>query len=79
MAQISQRQEENVPKIIVGNKCDFRSRDRCVSYEEGKELAKKHGASFVEASAKEGLNVDTIFQTLGELVLDKLQKESQSQ
>jgi hypothetical protein len=49
-----------VPIILVANKTD-RADDRQVSQLEGKGLAKKLGCRFVEASAKEGKNVDTIF------------------
>ena len=30
--QIAERQSEDVPKILVGNKCDLSSKERCVSY-----------------------------------------------
>lgn len=79
MSQIAQRQEEDVPKVIVGNKCDLRSGDRCVSYDEGKELALRYGAVFIESSAKDGLNVQTIFDSLGHQVMDKIQKDYESQ
>lgn len=46
-----------------------------MSYNEGKELADKYNSTFIEASAKEGINVDTIFDTLGRQIMERLQKD----
>ena len=61
------------PVIIVGNKCDLAS-EREVTYEEGKEYAKKHGFNFYETSAKTGENVKTAFDDIFEQ-LYKLNEE----
>jgi len=50
--------EEKKPMILLANKSDER---REVSVEEGKEKAKKHGAMFMEVSAKTGENVEEAF------------------
>lgn len=52
MNQVNERQTSDIPKIIVGNKCDLKPQERCVTIEEGKALADKFGANFFEASAK---------------------------
>lgn len=52
MSQISQHNEDDVPKIIVGNKCDIPQNERVVSSEEGLLLAEKYKVSFLETSAK---------------------------
>lgn len=70
IAQISERQAEDVPKILVGNKCDLSSKERCVSYEEGKELAEKYRLPFMEVSAKENTNIDALFDLLTERVIE---------
>jgi hypothetical protein len=50
--------------IVVGNKVDMASTDRAVSYEEGSALAEEFGASFIEVSAKDNLQVKDAFVTL---------------
>lgn len=35
MAQLAQKQDESVPKVIIGNKCDLGKSERCVTFEEG--------------------------------------------
>ena len=47
--------EENVPIVIVGNKCDLEDQ-RQVSKEEGMQLAQEYGYPFFETSAKERIN-----------------------
>eukprot|EP01135_Chromosphaera_perkinsii_P008508 Nk52_evm1s1374 gene=Nk52_evmTU1s1374 len=55
---------DEVPMCIVGNKCDLED-DRVVSKEEGESLAAKHGmCCFLEASAKQKINVDETFRKL---------------
>lgn len=43
---------DNVPIVLVGNKCDLEAQ-RQVAANEGKELARQWGCSFMETSAKE--------------------------
>jgi Ras family protein len=52
-----------VPKILIGNKSDL-SNKRVISIEEGKSLAKKINASFLESSARSGLNIQLIFHSV---------------
>ncbi|KAJ2796860.1 Ras- protein Rab-14, partial [Coemansia guatemalensis] len=54
--------------VLVGNKAD-REQLREVHYEEGEAYAKKHGMVFLEASAKTGEKVDTIFYDLVSKIL----------
>ncbi|GAM23203.1 hypothetical protein SAMD00019534_063780 [Acytostelium subglobosum LB1] len=52
---------EDVPMVLVGNKCDLGDQ-RQVSTEQGQELAQKFGSCiFMEASAKNKINVEHIF------------------
>ncbi len=54
----------NIPCILVGNKVDLKD-DRQVSFEEGKEKAKRLRMSFLETSAKTGQHVRDLFSLLG--------------
>jgi len=51
---------ESVPMVLVGNKCDLKEQ-RVITSETGENLAKKFSCAFMEASAKEKINVDNIF------------------
>jgi GTPase KRas protein len=55
------QEEDNVPMVIVGNKCDLGEARRQVTVAEGKELATTFRAQFYEASAKLGTNVEASF------------------
>ena len=54
------KNKKNYCYILVGNKCDEKDK-REVSYEEGKNLAKKMNINFLETSAKSGQNINEIF------------------
>ncbi|KAE8664161.1 Ras-related protein RABC2a [Hibiscus syriacus] len=56
-------------KILVGNKVDLDS-ERAVSREEGMELAKELGCSFIECSAKTRVNVDQCFEELALKIME---------
>ncbi|THU86828.1 ras protein [Dendrothele bispora CBS 962.96] len=56
------KNQNTVPMVIVGNKCDLES-EREVSINEGQDLARALGCRFFEASAKAGINVDEVFNT----------------
>jgi len=51
---------DDVPMILVGNKCDL-NEQREVTTEEGRELARSFRAEFIEASAKSRINIEQIF------------------
>jgi len=63
----SVKEEEEVPLIVVGSKCDLDG-DREVPTSEGKTLAEKFGVPFFETSAKTRVNVDEVFFELVRLV-----------
>ena len=54
------RDNNNVPMIVVGNKCDLEE-ERQVTNGEGQTLAKSFGCPFFETSAKERINVEETF------------------
>ena len=51
MTEADKNANENVCRILVGNKCDLDDL-RKVSYDEGKELADHFNVKFLETSAK---------------------------
>eukprot|EP00094_Tigriopus_californicus_P002570 TCALIF_02483-PA protein Name:"Similar to RHEB GTP-binding protein Rheb (Bos taurus)" AED:0.18 eAED:0.18 QI:0/0/0/1/1/1/4/0/154 len=61
----------NVPIVLVGNKCDLHA-DRQVSSEEGRRLAAEIKAVFLETSAKNNQNVADVFHK----VLSEMEKDS---
>lgn len=64
---IQEDRTENKKVILVGNKCDRPSDERQVSNDEGRAFATENGINFFfECSAKDGMNVDTVFHSLGQ-------------
>ena len=74
---ISQIKEEANPNVIiylVGNKIDVPDEQRMVQIEEGQKIADEFNLPFKEASAKDGRNVNEIFQELLEEIDEKYSK-----
>jgi GTPase SAR1 family protein len=67
MKQIEQNAQNNVCKVLVGNKCD--KAERTVSTEEGAKLAEDFNMKFFETSAKSNLNVNETFTYLTQEIL----------
>ena len=68
--QINLNAPEKTKYIIVGNKKDLEEK-REVKTEEGENLAKKNNVKFYETSAKNGTNVNEVFELLAkEIVAD---------
>ncbi|KAL9102937.1 MAG: hypothetical protein Q9163_001963 [Psora crenata] len=53
-----------VPLVIVGNKCDLKPDQRCVTTAEGQQLAEEYKCSFTEASARLDINVGLAFERM---------------
>ena len=62
-------------KILVGNKIDLKDLNR-INKEAMEKFAQNKGMKCFETSAKEGTNVDIIFQELAELILMDLPKQN---
>ena len=56
------KDEEHVPLVLVGNKCDLPDDVREVPTNEGQDLARELGCPFFEASAKERTNLEVVFE-----------------
>ena len=54
--------------VLVGNKCDCEAK-REVTYEQGQELAEELGCPFFEASVKDSVNVNRIFEKLTDVIV----------
>lgn len=62
---------DGVNKLLVGNKCDLLGK-RQVEYSVAKAFAERLHISFIETSAKDRTNVDSVFYTMGEELREKL-------
>ena len=68
-AHSNTRDDQKLPSILIGNKCDLVDQ-REVSYLEAKDFAAEKGMLYVEVSAKDGTNVELILPTLATLIID---------
>lgn len=73
LSEVEKFANENVVKLLVGNKCDLESQ-RQVTFAQGKEFADSLGVKFIETSAKNAINVDKAFFTLAEEIKGKVTK-----
>ena len=70
LKQIEKHAKENVFKFLVGNKSDLVDQ-RQVSYEEAKQYADDHDLPYIETSAKEGININELFDSSIKTFLNK--------
>ena len=68
IAQIKESANQNVIIYLVGNKIDIKEEDRCVKTEDGKKLAEEFKLPFFESSAKNGININEIFEQIVEKI-----------
>ena len=66
----------NVEIILVGNKSDLK--DRKINIEEAEHFAQKKQIKFIETSAKDGTNIQLLFETLAISINKRKQDESSS-
>ncbi|XP_065155260.1 ras-related protein Rab-3 isoform X1 [Atheta coriaria] len=71
VTQIKTYSWDNAQVILVGNKCDMED-ERVISFERGKQLAEQLGVEFFETSAKENINVKSVFERLVDIICDKM-------
>ena len=70
VADIDKFAKQGVLRILVGNKCDL-EKQRIVSKEEANELAEKLGIKYIETSAKDTINIETLFVDTAKYLLSK--------
>ncbi|CAL1297706.1 unnamed protein product [Larinioides sclopetarius] len=63
LGEINEYAQDDVVIMLIGNKADAGS-DRVVQYEDGERLAKEYGVTFMETSAKTGINVELAFMAV---------------
>lgn len=73
LTEVEKYANENVIKLLVGNKSDLES-SRQVTFNEGKEYADSLGIQFIETSAKNTTNVEKAFFTLANEIKGRVQK-----
>ena len=76
---IIKQMTNDIPIILVGNKLDDENNEECgriVEYSEGEAFAKKKEFQFLEASGLNGTNVDNVFNSISEEILNHLQNDT---
>lgn len=76
MRNIEANADQNVNKILVGNKCDNEG-DRVITTEEGQQMANRLGIPFIETSAKNSWKVEDCFISLARDVIQRLGENAQ--
>lgn len=71
LSEIDKYANDNVQKILVGNKCDLVQK-KVVEYQQGKELADQLSIPFLETSAKNSTNVEQAFWTMAHEIKKKV-------
>jgi len=70
---IEQHANDDVEKMILGNKCDMDDK-RVISKEQGEKLAKEYGVKFAETSAKAKIGVEEAFLMIARSIKEKIDK-----
>ena len=74
---VKERCGKDVPIMLVGNKIDLNDK-RAISTEHGIEVAKRSGfTGFAETSAKTGMNIDSTFETISRLMIERMRRLEQ--
>ena len=68
-------QNENAKFLLVGNKCDLEKEKRAVTEEEAKQYANENNMVFFEVSAKTGTNIEKMFNSSLQKLLEDMKKE----
>ena len=79
---IKNNTEQDMPILLIGNKCDEENRNIAVTKEEGEEYSKQYNLKyFNETSAKNGYNINEIFEEVAKVVYKEyyLKRKSRQQ
>ena len=70
---------EKIEKILVGNKSDLPDNEKKISDDMAKKFAGEHGMKFISVSAKEGINIDYLFEVLGNDCVKKMKDKNEKE
>ena len=73
LEDINNTVSENVPKILVGNKSDLQ--EKVISDEKASKYAEEHKMKYQIVSAKSGINIELLFETVGNECVKAIQDE----
>jgi hypothetical protein len=77
MAYFENKETENIPIILLGNKCDLIDIDTDALSKQAQSIANDHfKCTYVETSAKNDINVSKAFQAVVELILKKIDEQN---
>ncbi|XP_050427924.1 ras-related protein Rab-37 isoform X2 [Adelges cooleyi] len=71
LSEIRDYANDHVVIMLLGNKADCHPGDRMIKKEDGEKLAKEYSVTFMETSAKSGLNVEVAFMAVARELLFK--------
>ena len=75
LKHIEKYSKENVLNYLIGNKTDL-VEQRVIKNEEGKKLAEEHNLPYIETSAKDGVNIEELFnKSLDKYIISKKKKK----
>jgi small GTP-binding protein len=77
LAEVERYCGNDIVRVLVGNKSDCTS-DREVAYEEGQTTADARSMLFMETSAKRAINVEKLFNEIGQRLVCKVNVEDRS-
>ena len=75
LAEIRNYAQDDVSKILIGNKCDLESK-RQVTIEDAKRFAAENSMEYLETSAAEEVNIDNAFRKMAKMLLARFNKNS---
>ena len=72
---VKEQTDEKTKFLLVGNKCDLEKDQRQVTTEEAEKYAKEKNMEFIEVSAKEGTNINDMFNNSLKKIFEDMEKE----
>lgn len=71
--------ENKIERILVGNKSDLPEEEKEISNEVATKYADEHNMKYYSVSAKEGINIDLLFEQLGTDCIKNLQEQEKEE